>query len=107
MEQEEYSTGKRSLKIGNDHRPAQHIESKVKVERWSPDAIMGNIRVEGLQFDTTIYTKTVYNYIDKGIFAEISNEDLWVKKDRKKRNYKKIRTVALNNRNGKARALGD
>ena len=92
----------RGLKIGHDHKLAQHIENKIKEEKWSPDAIIGNIKTEGMEFETSICTKTVYNYINKGIFAEISNKDLWVKKHGKKRNYKKIRTVALNNKNRKS-----
>ena len=91
----------RGLKIGHDHELAKHIENKIKNEKWSPDAVIGNIKAEGLQFETSICTKTLYNYIDKGIFLEISNKDLWVKKESKKRDYKKIRTVALNNKKGK------
>ena len=92
----------RGLKIGHDHKLANHIEDKIKNEKWSPDVIVGRIKAEGLEFQTSICTKTLYNYIDKGIFAGISNKDLWVKKDSKKRDYKKIRTVALNNKNGKS-----
>jgi IS30 family transposase len=92
----------RGLKIGHDHKLARHIEDKIKNERWSPDAIIGHIKAEGLTFATTICTKTLYNYIDNGVFAGISNKDLWAKKDGKKRGYKKIRTVALNNKNGKS-----
>ena len=92
----------RGLKIGHDHKLARHIEDKIKNEKWSPDAIIGNIKAEGLQFETSICTKTVYNYIDKEIFSEISNKDLWVKKEGKKRDYKKTRTVALNNKTGKS-----
>jgi IS30 family transposase len=92
----------RGLKIGHDHKLAAHIEAKIKNERWSPDAIIGRIKAEGLAFETSICTKTLYNYIDRGIFAGIGNKDLWAKKDGKKRNYRKIRTVALNNRNGKS-----
>ena len=90
------------LKIGHDHKLANHIEDKIKNEKWSPDVIIGRIKSEGLQFKTSICTKTVYNYIDKEVFAGISNKDLWVKKDGVKRDYKKIRTVALNNKNGKS-----
>lgn len=72
-----------SLKIDHDHKPAEHIERKIKEEKWSPDAIIGQIKVEGLVFDTELCTKTVYNYIDKGIFSGISNHDLWIKKDGK------------------------
>jgi IS30 family transposase len=92
----------RGLKIGHDHDLAQHIEDKIKNEKWSPGAIIGRIKSEGLQFETTICTKTVYNYIDSGIFSEVSNKDLWVKTDGKKRSYKKSQAVALNNRNGKS-----
>jgi len=92
----------RCLKIGNDHKLAKHIEDKIKNEKWSPDVIIGRIKAEGLQFETSICTKTLYNYIEKEIFADVSNKDLWVKKDGKKRKYKKIRTVALNNKNGKS-----
>jgi IS30 family transposase len=92
----------RGLKIGHDHKLAEHIEQKIKEEHWSPDAIIGQIKAEGLIFETSICTKTLYNYIDKGIFAGISNKDLLVKKNRKKHNYRKIRTVALNNRTGKS-----
>jgi len=92
----------RSLKIGNDHKLANHIENKIKKEKWSPDVVLGRIKAEGLQFETNICTKTLYNYIDREVFAGISNKDLLIKKDGAKRNYKKIRTVALNNKNGKS-----
>jgi IS30 family transposase len=92
----------RGLKIGRDHRLARYIEGKIKFEKWSPDAVIGRIKAEGLKFETSICAKTLYNYIDAEIFAGISNKDLWEKKKRKKRNYKKIRQVALNNRKGKS-----
>ena len=92
----------RGLKIGHDHKLAQYIVDKIKRERWSPDAVIGHIKAEGLEFETSICTKTLYNYIDQGIFAGISNEHLWVKKDGKKRDYRKVRTVALNNKDGKS-----
>ncbi len=92
----------RCLKIGHDHKLAKHIEDKIKNDKWSPDAVIGNIKAEGLKFGTSICTKTLYNYIDKGIFANISNKDLLMKKDSKKRDYRKIRRVALNNKNGKS-----
>jgi IS30 family transposase len=92
----------RGLKIGRGRELADYIEEKIKVEKWSPDAIIGRIKADGLEFKTSICTKTVYNYIDAGIFREVTNKDLWVKKTGKKRGYKKIRTVALNNRNGKS-----
>jgi len=92
----------RGLKIGRDHKLAAHIEEKIKEEKWSPDVVIGRIKEDGLRFETEICTKTVYNYIDAGIFLNISNKDLLIKKNGEKRKYKKIRTVALNNKKGKS-----
>ena len=92
----------RGLKIGKDHKLAQHIEQKIRDEKYSPDAVIGSIAAQGLQFDVTICTKTVYNMIDRGEFLTLTNDDLPVKKYGRKRNYKKIRTVALNNKTGKS-----
>jgi len=103
MRHEENAANKgRGLKIGHDHKLAKHIEDKIKNDKWSPDVVVGRIKSEGLDFETSICTKTLYNYIDRGVFAGISNKDLWVKKDGVKRDYKKIRTVALNNKKGKS-----
>jgi len=102
VHEENASNKGRGLKIGHDHKLAEHIKEKIKNERWSPDAIIGNIKEKGIEFETSICTKTLYNYIDKEIFAGISNKDLWVKRHSKKRGYKKIRKVALNNKNGKS-----
>ena len=100
---EENSSNKgRPLKIGHDHALANHIEEKIKKEKWSPDVVIGNIRAEGLVFETSICTKTLYNYIGCGIFAGISNNDLLLKRDGAKRGYNKVRRVALNNKKGKS-----
>lgn len=90
----------RGLKIGNDHALAAHIEKMIKEKKWSPDVILGRLREEGK--DPGICTKTLYNYIDAGLFLGITNNDLWAKKTVKKRGYKRIRTVALNNLKGKS-----
>ena len=92
----------RGLKIGNDHKLAQYIEQKIGEEKYSPDAVIGEIGSRNLNFQTKICTKTLYNYIDKGIFLNISNKDLPVKKDGKKRKYRRIRNVALNNIKGRS-----
>ncbi|MFP3155592.1 hypothetical protein LQZ18_14415 [Lachnospiraceae bacterium ZAX-1] len=77
MRHEENASRKgRGLKIGSGRALAAHIEDKIKNEKWSPDAIIGRIKVEGLRFETSICTKTAYNYIDREIFAGISNRDL-------------------------------
>jgi IS30 family transposase len=92
----------RGLKIGHDHKLAKHIEQKIGDEGWSPDAVIGEIKAQGLEFETTICTKTVYNMIDRGDFLNITNKDLPIKKDGKKRKYNKVRKVALNNTKGRS-----
>lgn len=90
------------LKIGNDHELAIYIEEKIINEKQSPDAVIGRIKAVGLKFKTSICTKTLYNYIDKGIFLKLSNKDLLNKRNKVKRKYKKVRKVALNNTKGRS-----
>ena len=100
---EETSSNKGAgLKIGHDHKLANHIEKKIIQEKYSPDSVIGEIRVKGLQFATSICTKTLYSYIDKGIFAKISNKDLPVKRSKKKRQYQQVR---INHKNLKGTSI--
>ena len=71
------------LKIGNDHALAKHIEDKILKEKYSPDAVIMEIESGKYEFETTICTRTVYNYIEQGIFANITNKDLPRGKDSK------------------------
>ncbi len=91
-----------ALKIGNDHKLADYIENKIINEQYSPDAVIGRLKAKGEVFKTSICTKTVYNYIDKGIFLNLSNKHLLVKKKPKKALYRKIRKVSLNNIKGRS-----
>ena len=92
----------RPLKIGYDHKLAGHIEKRIGEEKYSPDAVIGEIKAKGLQFEVSICTKTLYNYIDANIFLNITNKDLPVKKDGKKRRYRKTGAVARNNLKGRS-----
>jgi len=88
----------RSLKIGKDKRLEEYIRIKLIEEQFSPDAIIGEIKVCGMEFEGIICTKTLYNYIDAGIFSGISNKDLWEKRKKKRRGYKKLGRVSSRNR---------
>ena len=80
------------LKIGKDHKLARYIEDKIIKERYSPDAVIGEIKEKELGFETEICTKTLYNYIDRGdVFLNLTNKDLPVKREGKKRDYKKVK----------------
>lgn len=79
----------------------EYLEKKIRDEKFSLDAALAEARKSGKHTEI-ICTKTLYSYIDNGLFLGISNKDLLVKKDGKKRDYKKIRKVALNNKSGKS-----
>ena len=77
------------LKIGNDYELSAVIEKKIGEEGYSPAAVVGEIKRLGLTFKTEISEKTIYNYIDKGIFYGISRESLPERGERK-RKYDKV-----------------
>ena len=78
------------LKIGNDHELAQHIEKKIAEDGYSPAAVLGEIKEQGLEFKTSICESTLYTYIDKGVFLTVTNKNLPVK-GQKKRPYNKVK----------------
>lgn len=86
------------LKIGNDHELAGDIEKEI-MQGYSPYAAIEKIKQNGKSYMTGICYKTVYNYLDADLFLNISNKDLLVKRDGKKRSYNHVRQ-ALNNVNG-------
>lgn len=88
----------RSLKIGWDTELESYIRVKLIEDRYSPDALIGEIKASGRKFAGMICTKTLYNYIDKGIFSGISNKDLWQKRDKKRRKYRFVGRVSRMNR---------
>lgn len=91
----------RSLKIGKDHELETYIRKKIKFEKYSPDVIIGEIKAKGLNFEGLMCTKTLYNYIDRGLFADISSSDLCCGGKRPKRGNRKGR-ISLKNRGGRS-----
>jgi len=88
----------RSLKIGKDKELEAYIRIKMLTDKFSPDAIIGEIKAKGLKFEGIICTKTLYNYIDAGLLSGVSNKDLWQKRNKKKRRYKTVSRVNTKNR---------
>jgi IS30 family transposase len=84
------------LKISNDHELVRHIETKIIKDKYAPDAIIGEIRCKGIEFKVSICTKTLYNYIGKGVFPNITNKDLPVKRDKKKVRHKRVKIAKHN-----------
>jgi len=84
------------LKIDRDRAYADFLERKMlgvqengKVDRrkrYSPAAALELARREG--FETSVCVTTLYSYIDKRVFRNLSNKDLWDKGRKKKRKQK-------------------
>ena len=81
------------LKIGNDYALADYIEHKIVKEKYSPDAVIGEIRRRGIPFKTSICTATLYSYIDKGVFGELSLQHLFQKGKKRQRKQRET-TIA-------------
>lgn len=78
----------RALKIGNDRELAECIEDKIVNEKYSPEAALAEIKKGEKQFKTSISVRTLYRYIDSGIFLKLTNKELPIKGKRKKHNKK-------------------
>lgn len=71
------------LKIGYDHAMCQYIEKEIKAKK-SPDVIAKAIRQNPQKYPQPLCTKTIYNYLGKNIFLNVSYEDLTCGHYRKK-----------------------
>ncbi len=82
------------IKIGNDHAYAEYIEYKITVEKYSPGAVLGEIKTKGIEFSTSISKTTLYRYIDQGVFFTLTNKNLPVKKNKDKKKYNTVKRIA-------------
>lgn len=80
------------LKIGNDIKLADYIESKIVDEDYSPAAVLGELKANNKndEFSVSICVSTLYSYIEKGIFLRLTNKNLPVK-GKRRRKYNKVR----------------
>lgn len=88
------------LKIGNDYELVEYIEHLIIKENVSPYAVAEKLK-QSEKFKTTLAYKTIYNYIDNGLFPHLTNKHLSVKKYGKRQQYNHIRT-AVNNTEGRS-----
>jgi transposase, IS30 family len=78
------------LKIGSDRQFAAYVERKIADERYSPAAVLGEIRRKGMEFKTSICTATLYSYIRKGVFLRLTCKDL-LRRGKMKQMYHRVR----------------
>lgn len=92
----------RPIKLGKYHSYAQRLEELMlgiqpdgkvdKRKRYSPYAALIQTRREG--YPIQVCVSTLYSYIDKGVFARITNKDLWEKWKRPRRKYRPVQRIA-------------
>ena len=100
--QSKVSNRERSLKIGKDKGLEEYIRKGILKDKHSPDAVIGEIKYKRLKFEAMICTKTLYNYIDQGIFSGISNANLWEKRKQKKKKHRQIQRICLKNKGSRS-----
>ena len=93
------SKGK-ELKIADDHDLASFLEEKIAHDKYSPDAVLHLISSDPVlskRFKVSISTTTLYRYIDKGLFLNLTNKDL---PHAHKRSYNRVRRIQKRNSAG-------
>lgn len=75
------------LKIGNEKEFADRIEDIIINEGYSPAAALAKVKAEGIDF--TVCVTTLYSYIDKGVFLNLTLKDLPEKRKGEKRTKRK------------------
>ena len=76
------------LKIGNDYEFARYLETTMTEKECSP-AALGYAQNEGKEFKTTVSVPTIYSYIKKGVFGNLTQEDL-PRHGKHKGNYQRV-----------------
>lgn len=76
------------IKLGKDYELVEYIENKIINEKYSPLAVVGEIKRKQLEFATTISVNTIYKYIEKGYLGRIQLQHLPMKMRKQKRKRK-------------------
>jgi len=88
-----------ALKIEKYEELALYIQNKICNEKYSPDAVIGGLNRTG---QGLICTKTLYNYIDRGVFEGVTNYTLWEIRKRRKRRHKRLTRISLRNKGSRS-----
>lgn len=81
-----------ALKIGDDHEFVAYVAHKILEERWSPDAIIMDLKKkEIMPSKTLVSTRTLYNYISKGYITDVSNQNLPREGNQTRRTYRRVK----------------
>ena len=81
----------RNTKIGQDHAFANHVSEQILVHKQSPDAIIMRLKRDGNPYKTTISTRTLYSYIERGYIPGVELCHLPRHGRLRKRRYRPLR----------------
>ena len=74
----------KDLKIGNDYEFVKFVEKMILDEHYSPEGVLAEIKRRKLNFKTDVSARTIYRYIDNGIFPNLTRKHLPFKGHREK-----------------------
>jgi IS30 family transposase len=77
------------LKLGANRRLVEFVRDRIVGHKESPDVVA--FRMRKASMEGAVCTKTLYNYIDQGLIAGVSNETLWEKRQRRHRARRSLR----------------
>jgi IS30 family transposase len=80
------------IKLGNDYDFSEYIEDQIINKRRSPGAALAQIKIDGKEFKTHICETTLYNWIYKGVFLNLSDQDLLYKGKRRNEGKREQKT---------------
>ena len=89
----------RDLKIGNDYDFVKHVEYCIIDLKYSPYAALQSAKGKRR---TEVCVTTLYHYIDRGLFMNVTNKDLPWRRVAPKQEYKEVR---LSYKNLKGRSI--
>lgn len=81
------------LKLGHDFKLANYIEKRIVDEGLTPLAVLGEIKRNNIEFSTNICIRTLYNYIEKGVFLRLTLKHLPLK-GKQKPHKRKLQTAS-------------
>lgn len=79
------------LKIGNDYQTLRTAERLIRENRYSPYAV--SVELKKTKARTQLCKGTIYNYIHKGIFLNLSKKDLIYKTKKKREKNQEKKTL--------------
>jgi IS30 family transposase len=79
------------LKLAANYDLVEFVAEQIRDHKRSPDVVCAMMKNSGMP--GAVCTKTLYSYIDQGLIAGVTNEDLWEKSKRGKRKWRGVRKM--------------